>query len=146
MLHRIFLSLIAGSLLLATASVYVQPVFAQVGPPPPPGQPQPPVQPKPAAFTNPIPNIKIDPKAPASGIQQVIVKLINFMLYITVALAVGGIVWGGLKIIWPFQDRGEKSVNEGKKIIAGSIIGLIFIFLALLAVRLVGKILGVPGV
>lgn len=90
------------------------------------------------SFTNPLSG-----DTGINTIQDAILTVVRFMLYVTVALALGGIVFGGLKIIWPLNK--EEHVKEGKKIITWSIVGLIIIILAQIIVRLVGTLLGATG-
>lgn len=78
-----------------------------------------------------------------NNVQDAILALTGFMLYMTVALAVGGIVFGGLKMIWPMNK--EENIKDGKKIITWSIIGLIIIIMAATIIRLVGNLLGAKG-
>lgn len=126
MLRRTFLAVAAIGLLTMPAILAVPDhAFAQ-GPAPK------------KSFTNPL-GKKF--QNPVTGVQEVILALINFMLNITVALALGGIVWGGLLIIFGFAK--EENVKKGKTIIAWSIIGLIIIIMAQIILRFIGTLLGV---
>lgn len=95
-----------------------------------------------ASFKNPLGNkFNATPGNAAAGIQAAILELVNFMLNITVALALGGIVWGGILLIFPLGK--DKAITQGKTIITWSIIGLIVIIMAQIMLRFVGRLLGV---
>lgn len=130
MLHRIFLSLIAGSLLLATTSVYVQPVSAAEVEPPAPA---------PTSFKNPLGSEFTGEQ----GIRNAIIKLIKFMLSIAVILAIAALIFGGIMYITSLGN--DQRVGLAKKIMLSAIIGLIIIILSQLIVQLVGKLLEVPS-
>lgn len=96
-----------------------------------------------AEFDNPLKGLGSGKVAVFNAIKAVI----QFMLYIAVALAVGGIVWGGILYITSLGN--DNRVKLAKTIIFSAIAGLIVIFLAQLIVNLVGNILKVqvaPGV
>lgn len=80
---------------------------------------------------------------PLSGleVEDAVVKLIRFLLPLTGLLTLAGIVWGGVRIITALGN--QTAVEQGKKIIFWSIVGLMIIALGVVIIQLIGDTLGV---
>ena len=89
----------------------------------------------PAAFANPLGNI--------NTVQDLLARVIRWILAISAVITLAALVVGGLKFILALGD--ENKLKEAKSILFWSIAGLVLIVLAYLIVQMVVIVLGVPG-
>lgn len=92
---------------------------------------------------NPGGNVLVNPLAGVDTIDQLIPRIINWVLGFSAMIALLALVIGGLRMIGVFA--GEDNLKKGKQIIMWAVIGLVVIISAYAIIKAVTGVLGISS-